>query len=86
MTNMKPTLDILTEMRDGTDEQIVSRHETILEREKELNSLKAGLRFLQERSASLSESIAFLQVGLQNEGIDPAVIRVPDQTVPEEKS
>ena len=69
MTNLQPSLDILKSMLEDTDQQIVGKIEHITAKEKELNSHKAGLRFLQERSASLSAAVAFVEAGIQNQAL-----------------
>lgn len=78
MTSMREALIELTVMRDATDEQIVHKIGVIHEKEKELTGLKEGLRILQDRSASLSKTIAFVQVGVQNDGIDPLKIQLSE--------
>lgn len=67
MTNMKEALIELQVLRDNIDENIVLQHEAILGKERDLATAKEGLRILQERSASLSETIKFVQAGMQNE-------------------
>ena len=61
MHSMQEALQILSEVRTNTDEQIVDLHESISHKERELEGKKRRLRELQERSASLSQTISFVK-------------------------